>query len=850
MSSSFDGEVLINTKIETEEAKRKLKDLQSNLEDVADDTAKTGTEITDGLSDAFTGAAKVIGPAVASAFAVDKLIDFGQEAINLGSDLQEVQNVVDVTFGAMSEDVNEFARNAAMVAGLSETMAKQFVGTFGAMADSFGFAEEENYKMSTSLAKLSGDVASFYNMTQEEAFNKLKSVFTGETESLKEIGVVMTQAALDAYALEEGFGKVTSEMSEQEKVALRYAFVTDQLSSASGDFARTQDSWANQTRILSLQWESFMGTMGKGFIEILTPGIQTINEDLMPALQQLADDFAAAFNSTPSRELAGSIDDLKDSFEDAEAQFEEANSDIEVNAAMAKAAADELKKLETAGLNTTESQKKYEAVVKRLNELIPDLNLTIDEQTGLIKQNTEELYANIEALKERAIWQAGQEKYTEMETAYKDAVRDVYDAEYALVELENERVGLIQDLANKMGISYEQAELLASTYGELNGELTASDILYKSIYGTIASLNPLTEWTLEQIFKNSAEQAALNDQIERGNIALDEAYTELTDYSQQLEESVGAAEAAAGGQDTITEAAGRTVQTIQELREEYDAAREAARKSIDQQISMFDQLDTESEKTAADIVADAKKTVIAYSDYGQNLKKLVDRGMPSELAAQFGDFSERSIQYVQALVDANDQQLGELISTWEKFGEVKDVLAAILGDLETATTETLDDIEQEFRDTYGELPDYAKESVDDINRYMDDLQKTVYIDIITRYSEQGAVTNYGGGGYYGGTYTPPDIQLPYLAEGAVIPPNAPFTAVLGDQRSGYNLEGPEDMFRGIVREENAETVRIMENVGGILGEILRTMQSFDIDGQAIFDIYNGKAEQWKQIWGE
>ena len=101
-------------------------------------------------------------------------------------------------------------------------MAKNFTGTFGAMGKAFGFSEGQAYDMATALTGLAGDVASFYNMSQDEAYTKLKSVFTGETESLKSLGVVMTQTALDAFAMANGFGKTTKSMSEAEKVALRF----------------------------------------------------------------------------------------------------------------------------------------------------------------------------------------------------------------------------------------------------------------------------------------------------------------------------------------------------------------------------------------------------------------------------------------------------------------------------------------------------------------------------------------------------------------------------------------------------------------------------------------------------
>jgi hypothetical protein len=251
-------------------------------------------------------AVKKIGLLIGGAFAVGKLVQFGKECVALGSDLAEVQNVVDVTFTTMSDKVNEFAKNAMVSAGLSETMAKRYVGTFGAMSKSFGFSEAQAYDMSTALTQLTGDVASFYNISQDLAYIKLKSVFTGETETLKDLGVVMTQSALDQYALANGYGKTTSAMTEQEKVALRLAFVQKQLSAASGDFIRTSDSWANQVRVMQLQLQSLKATVGQGLINIFTPVLKIINI-LLGKLATLANAFKSFTELITGKKSSGQI---------------------------------------------------------------------------------------------------------------------------------------------------------------------------------------------------------------------------------------------------------------------------------------------------------------------------------------------------------------------------------------------------------------------------------------------------------------------------------------------------------------------------------------------------------------
>lgn len=235
---------------------------------------------------------KKAGLVIASVLSIGAIAAFGKSCIDLGSDLAEVQNVVDVTFGSLNRQVDAFAKNAISQFGLSELSAKKMMGTYGAMAKSFGIAGEAGYQMSAAITGLTGDVASFYNLSTDEAYTKLKSIFTGETESLKELGVVMTQTALDQYALNNGFGKTTAKMTEQEKVMLRYQFVMAQLSDASGDFARTSDSWANQVRVLTLRFESLKATIGQGLINAFTPVIQVINT-IIAKLQVLAGYFKA-----------------------------------------------------------------------------------------------------------------------------------------------------------------------------------------------------------------------------------------------------------------------------------------------------------------------------------------------------------------------------------------------------------------------------------------------------------------------------------------------------------------------------------------------------------------------------
>lgn len=254
--------------------------------------------------------------------AIASIGSFVKDSIDKGSELAELQNVVDTVFTTMSDKVDNFAQNALEAYGLTEAQAKRMMGAYGAMSKSFDYTEQQAYSMSEQLTALTADVASFYNLNHDEAYTKMTSVFTGETESLKELGVVMTQSALDQYALQQGYGRTTAQMTEQEKVALRLAFVQDKLSVASGDFVRTQDQWANQTRILTGQFESLKAAIGQGLINVLTPVIKVINV-IMGKLVQLANAFKSftamimGGSSGGGQSAAGAMEGVADAAEQA-----------------------------------------------------------------------------------------------------------------------------------------------------------------------------------------------------------------------------------------------------------------------------------------------------------------------------------------------------------------------------------------------------------------------------------------------------------------------------------------------------------------------------------------------------
>ena len=262
-----------------------------------------------------------IGKAVALAFSVTAIISFGKSCIELGSDLAEVQNVVDVTFGAMSETINHFARDALEEFGLSETSAKQYTSTLGAMLKSMGFATQAAADMSMNMTGLAADMASFYNLDTDVAFEKIRSGISGETEPLKQLGINLSVANLEAYALSQGMTKAYSSMSQQEQALLRYNYLLSVTADAQGDFARTSDGWANQVRVLTERFNALKAAIGQGLIAVLTPVIRVLN-NLLAKILTVTDAFSNMIakitgknnkTTTTVKDIGGAADSAADS---------------------------------------------------------------------------------------------------------------------------------------------------------------------------------------------------------------------------------------------------------------------------------------------------------------------------------------------------------------------------------------------------------------------------------------------------------------------------------------------------------------------------------------------------------
>lgn len=297
-----------------------MKTVQKQLSGLNNTVSRTTSAITNqfkkmsnSINNSFKGIAKLAGISVGLA-ALTKL---GKSAIQAASDLEEIQNVVNVVFGESAGQVDAWAKSALSNFGLIESEAKDIASTFKAMANGMGIMDKDGKNMSLTLAGLAGDLASFRNTTADVAATALGGVFTGETEALKKFGVVMTETNLSAFALSQGITKSYNAMSQAEKVALRYQYVMSTTADAQGDFVRSANSWANQVRILRGQWTQFLGVLGTALKQVLSPLLQVLNQLLASmitfaktAFSVMGIDFSVTAASVST--AAGSVGDLND----------------------------------------------------------------------------------------------------------------------------------------------------------------------------------------------------------------------------------------------------------------------------------------------------------------------------------------------------------------------------------------------------------------------------------------------------------------------------------------------------------------------------------------------------------
>lgn len=456
---------------------------------------------TKGMQASVTRLNGVLSKALAIA-GVASLTALSKQAIDTASDLEEVQNVVDTAFGKMSASAEKFAQKAKLF-NMSELQAKQTASTYMAMAKSMGLAEEQASKMSIATAALTGDMSSFFNVSQDVSSTALKGIFTGESEPLKRFGIVMTEATLSAYAMEKGLNKSYKAMTDAEKVTLRYSYVMEKLGYVQGDAEKTADSWANKTRRVSEKLKSILGIFGSGLIDVLS-GPLSVLDRLLDRLEYAAKLFKAitvrmygdSGGSSGSAQMAAAVGEAAGSAETLEENIKAAGE----AAKRATLPLDQLHKL-SSGSNSGSSGNDSAAgalgdlggagdyYTNRLEAddvLGPDLAAEINARADKIVATLQRVKDKVESIKSMAAAKIG--KKIDFEDI-KGKVRDFTD-------FAKEHKDEILDIVGKIGLALAAGGIavkvgkFAKTISMLGGPIKVVSTLAKGLVKTIGGLSP------------------------------------------------------------------------------------------------------------------------------------------------------------------------------------------------------------------------------------------------------------------------------------------------------------------------------------------------------------------------
>jgi phage-related protein len=379
---------LNKNELELKQCRNSLEDLDKGSNKAEKDVKELGDEMersakkSGTLKDALKGLGSHLGSGIATAAKITATavigIGLAASAASVGifklaekaSDLGEAQNVVQQTFKASNKAIVDWTNTTASAAGISKTMATQWVGSMGAMLKSSGLTEDAAGNMGKSLVQLAGDMSSFYNLDSQTAWDKLRSGIAGETEPLKQLGINMSVANLEAFALSQGINKAYKEMSQAEQTTLRYNYLMSVTKDAQGDFARTLgDSFANQIRVAKMNLE----TLGQSIGSIFLPSILNATKSLNSAFGEINNVLADGFQDSDLDKIASILTDILQKAVSSFAKF-----------------IPKMVPLIVSSLNTIIS-----AIVKVLPTLLPDLlNGAIQLLTGLIsliQQNVQPL---------------------------------------------------------------------------------------------------------------------------------------------------------------------------------------------------------------------------------------------------------------------------------------------------------------------------------------------------------------------------------------------------------------------------------------------------------------------------
>lgn len=792
-----DGKVVIITELDTEGVATGSKRLKVEMESLGKEADSAEKEV-DGLfgqlfkadfySDIAIGALKELG---------SQLIEFVSESVGAAADVKAANAQFSQTFKELEKDATKSLESIEKQTGVTATRMQDSYTKIFAFTKSVGADSAEAMGIAERAMLAAADSAAYYDRSIEETTETLMSFIKGNYENDAALGIAATETTRNAEA-NRLYAKSFQELSESQKVDVLLSMVEagNQASGALGQAAREADSWTNVTGEATEAWKQFQAVIGAPVLETLIPIIQNVTESLYDMIE-----------GTESDKLSKNIKEFEKSLTSAEKKFDDTSKEIEANSLVAAQYLERLKELETAGLETAEAQQEYANIVALLNELMPELNLKIDEQTGHISRNTDAVLADIEALKQRAIAEAYSERQSEILKAQADAMIAVADAQKELTALEIEETTIRTQLA------------------EVTARIQAGET------GLIGKSRELSE----ALLSNTTQQSFLEQGIDETNKTISENDKLLGEIQKEIQNYSGELGDASDAQKEAATSAGEIQKALDELKEEYDSAKEAAKKSIDSQVGLFDELKISSKVTTEDILKNWESQKKGFGEYTANLQKAVDMGLDRTLVKQLSDGSVESMAILDALVNDTDTNVDEINAAFEKVSESRDTVADTMAGVQTDMMDKLGEIAADADQSWSEMSGTVEETIAEMQSYIDSLHgKTVYVDVVTRNkTASGTSSDSSMHQYEKSTYSIESVSLPHLASGAVIPPNAPFMAVLGDQRHGTNIEAPLATIQEAVRSELGGMMPGFETLAERIDLLIQTVQGIEIGDTVI-----------------
>lgn len=550
--------------LDTSDYDTKIKDVIQSAKDAGDeiDAALGGGESTNSSTDkaigtaqksmsSFWGTTKAILASGVIQKGLSMVSSVGKEAVETASDLVEVQNVVDQTFGESAATIDTWAKTTAQNYGLTELQAKQFTGYMGSALQASGIDQAQAAVMAMNIAGLSGDIASFYNIGIEDAFRKIQSGMSGEIEPLRRYGL-----NLGAESVGEYVGADVSDMTEAERYMARYQFLMDKTKTIQGDFARTEKEFANATRTLENNTSRFMVKIGDAVLPIMTAGTNFANSLFDKLLSESTADTLEGIDKTMENTAAG----------------------IAQSADAARAATAVLADFGDKAALTEEQQKQWEAVVTELVRTIPELGSLINMQTGDIEGGTQALYENISAWEEAAKTgtqtSAMEAKRNMLEDISNEIAREQGLLAVAQKEMEQQSVnlsGMGEMIAKELGVEFDgTAESFMEMVDTVKGWNAAETLGFKDT----DILEAITT------FNNAS------DEVDAHKNKIEELKTEYSTVESNISESANDIQSSVGNMEaTVTDSFGSMETATDDLITGFDQSEAAYNNSYNTGIS-------------------------------------------------------------------------------------------------------------------------------------------------------------------------------------------------------------------------------------------------------------------------